>query len=158
MELNLAAQQIINSTMPSEQSYEICKEAKAAGLVVKYDTIKYRDQEINFLSDPSGVQCYAQWNDQLVDLGLNNIYYKEDMCKFIDRQLDLITDFRNSTNFVGAKLEYFHNGDYRDIRLSYKGRLIKCFLVAGEVNETFLISESEKILVNSGLLEEDFVV
>lgn len=144
--------------MPSEQSYEICKEAKAAGLVVKYDTIKYRDQEINFLSDPSGVQCYAQWNDQLVDLGLNNIYYKEDMCKFIDRQLDLITDFRNSTNFVGAKLEYFHNGDYRDIRLSYKGRLIKCFLVAGEVNETFLISESEKILVNSGLLEEDFVV
>jgi hypothetical protein len=144
--------------MPLEQSYEICKEAKAAGLVVRYDTIKYRDQEINFLSDPSGVQCYAQWNNQLVDLGLNNIYYKEDMCRFVDRQLDLITDFRNSTNFVGAKLEYFHNGDYRDIRLSYKGRVLKIFLVAGDINETFLISESEKILVNSGLLEEDFVV
>lgn len=80
------------------------------------------------------------------------------MCRFIDRYLDLITDFRNSPNFAGAKLEYFHNGDYRDIRLSYKGRVLKVFLVIGEVNETFLISESEKILVNSGLLEEDFVL
>ena len=136
-----------------EQSLEICKEAIEAGLVVRYDTIYYRDQEINFLSDPAGVQCFAQWNGQLIDLGLNNIYYKEDMCKFIDRQLDLITDFRDSHNFVGARLEYFHNGDYRDIRLSYKGRLIKVFLVAGPVDETLLISESKKILFNSGLLE-----
>ena len=158
MELNLVAQQTINSMMPSERSYEICKEAIAAGLVVRYDMIKYRDQEINFLSDPSGVQCYAQWRDQLVDLGLSNIYYKEDMCRFVDRQLDLITDFRNSNNFAGAKLEYFHNGDYRDIRLSYKGRILKIFLVTGKVNEIQLISESEKILLNSGLLEEDLVV
>ena len=136
----------------SEQSYEISKEAKALGLVVRYDTIRYRDQEINFLSDPAGVRCYAQWNSQLIDLGLNNIYYKEDMCKFIDRQLDLITDFRDSPNFVGAKLEYFHNGDYRDIRLSYQGRILKIFLVAGPVDETWLISESKKIIFNSGLL------
>ncbi len=138
----------------SEQSLEICKEARELGLVVRYDTIRYRDQEIKFLSDPSGVQCFAQWQGKLVDLGLNNIYYKEDMCKFIDRELDLITDFRDSPNFVGAKLEYFHNGNYRDIRLSYKGRILKVFLVAGEVNETFLISESERILRSSGLLDE----
>ena len=140
--------------MSSEQSYEICKDAKALGLVVRYDTIKYRGQEINFLSDPVGVQCFAQWNNQLIDLGLNNIYYKEDMCKFIDRQLDLITDFRDCPNFVGAKLEYFNNGDYRDIRLSFKGRIIKIFLVAGSVDETWVISESKKILINSGLLED----
>jgi hypothetical protein len=139
----------------SEQSFEISEQAKQLGLIVRYDTIKYRDQEVNFLSDPAGVQCFAQWNNQLLDLGLNNIYYKEDACRFIDRQLDLITDFRDSSNFVGAKLEYFHNGDYRDIRLSYKGRLIKIFLVAGLVNETWIISESEKILMNSGLLTEN---
>jgi hypothetical protein len=132
--------------MNSEQSFEISKEAKQLGLVVRYDTIRYRDQEINFLSDPSGVQCFAQWRRKLVDLGLNNIYYKEDMCKFVDRELDLITDFRNCPDFVGAKLEYFHNGDFRDIRLCYKGRILKVFLVAGEVNETFLISESLRIL------------
>lgn len=138
--------------MNSEISYPICKEARDAGLVIRYDTIHYRDQEITFLSDVSGVQCFAQWNGQLIDLGLNNIYYKEDTCRFIDYKLDLITDFRNCPNFVGAKLEYFHNGDYRDIRLSYKGRILKVFLVADEVNETWLISESKKILLNANIL------
>ena len=122
--------------------------------MIRYDTIRYRDQEINFLSDPSGVQCFAQWRGKLVDLGLNNIYYKEDMCKFVDRTLDLITDFRNCPDFAGAKLEYFHNGDFRDIRLSYKGRILKVFLVVGPINETLLISESERILRTPGLLTE----
>jgi hypothetical protein len=102
-----------------------------------------------------GVQCFAQWQGKLIDLGLNNIYYKEDACRFIDYKLDLITDFRDCPNFIGAKLEYFNNGGYRDIRLSYKGRLIKCFLVAGEVNETSVISESKRILLSSGLLTDE---
>ena len=140
--------------MSSVQSSEICDEAKRLGLVVRYDTIEYRGEEINFLSDPSGVQCFAQWRGKLIDLGLNNVYYKEDMCKYIDRELDLITDFRNCPNFVGAKLEYFRNGDYRDIRLCYKGRILKVFLVASEASETFVISESINILNNSGLLDE----
>ena len=144
-----------NLTMSYLRSSETSKEARDAGLVVRYDTIEYRGQEVNFLSDLSGVQCFAQWNNQLIDLGLNNIYYKEDVCKFIDRQLDLITDFRDCPNFVGAKLEYFHNGGYRDIRLSYQGRILKIFLVAGAVNETWLISESKKILLNSELLTEN---
>ena len=122
--------------------------------MIRYDTIHYRDQEINFLSDVNGTHVAAQWNDQIVDLGLNNIYYKEDMCRFIDRILDLITEFPDEPRLVGAKLEYFHNGDFRDIRLIYKGRILKIFLAAGNhVNETFLISESRNILYNSGLLE-----
>lgn len=140
--------------MSSERSFEISKDAEARGLIIRYDTISYRDQEVTFLSDPNGDQCVAQWNSELIDLGLHNLHYKEDMCRIIDRRLDLITDFRNSPNFLGAKLEYFRNGDYRDIRLSYKGRILKVFLVAGSVNETFLISESEKILLKSGLLED----
>ena len=139
--------------MSSEQSFEISDEAKSLGLVVRYDTIEYRGQEINFLSDPAGVQCFAQWNSDLIDLGLNNIYYKEDMCKFIDRRLDLITDFRNCPNFEGARLTWFKNGDYRDIRLSYKGRILKVFLVTGVVDENYLISESKRLLVTSGLLD-----
>ena len=154
MELNSVIPLIPNSMTSSEISSPICDEAKQLGLIVRYDTIEYRGETINFLSDPSGVQCFAQWRGQLVDLGLNNIYYKEYMCKFIDRELDLITDFRNCPDFVGAKLEYFHNGDFRDIRLCYKDRVLKVFLVAGPVNETFLISESEKMLRKSGLLED----
>ena len=154
MELSLITPTTPDLTTNSEQSFEISEEARDLGLVIRYDTIRYRDQEINFLSDPSGVQCFAQWRGKLVDLGLNNIYYKEDMCKFVDRTLDLITDFRNCPDFAGAKLEYFHNGDFRDIRLSYKGRILKVFLVVGPINETLLISESERILRTPGLLTE----
>ena len=142
----------ISSTTNFEQLSEISKEAIDAGLVVRYDTISYRDQEVTFLSDPSGTQCFAQWNNELFDLGLNNIYYKDDLCRIIDRRLDLITEFRDCPDFVGAKLEYFRNGEYRDIRLSYCGRILKIFLVAGKVDETLVISESKKILKNSGLL------
>lgn len=142
------------SKQSSEISFQACDEAKRLGLVIRYDTIEYRGHEVNFLSDPMGVQCFAQWQGKLIDLGLNNIYYKEDACKYIDRELDLITDFRNCPNFIGAKLEYFNNSGYRDIRLSYKSRILKVFLVAGEVNDNWIISESERILLSSGLLDE----
>ena len=135
--------------------FQICDEAKRLGLVVRYDTIEYRGETINFLSEPMGVECWAQWRGKLWNLGLNNLYYKEDMCRVVDRTLDLITDFRDCPDFAGAKLEYFHNGDFRDIRLCYKGRLIKCFLVVGSVDEKRLIDESVKILRASGLLEQD---
>ena len=147
----MASELANNSTMSSEIS---SSHSDSKGLVVRYDTITYRDHEIEFLSDPTGVQCFGKCNDWLVDLGLNNIYYKEDMCRFIDRRLDLITDFRDSPDFAGAQLSYFNNSGYRDIALSYKGRIIKIFLVAGPVSETWLISEAEKILINSGLLED----
>lgn len=145
---------INSSTKSLETLLPVSDKAKSNGLVIKYGAIKYRDQEVLFLSDPSGHECWAQWNGRLIDLGLDNIYYKEDVCRIIDRQLDLITDFRNCPDFAGAKLEYFRNGDFRDIRLIYKGRTVKVFLVAGEPDETFLISESERILKNSGLLND----
>ena len=147
-------QLITSSKTNLEPLFEISKEASDAGLVIRYDTIEYRGELVNFLSDVSGVQCYAQWNGELINLGLNNLYYKEDMCRVIDRRLDLITTFRNYPDFAGAKLEYFHNGDYRDIKLSYKGRILKIFLVAGKVNETSVISEAIKILQKIILLEQ----
>ena len=138
------------STTNSEQSSATSK------FPVRYDTILYRGYEINFLSDPTGLHCAGQWEGEIVDLGLNNIYYKEDMCKFVDRRLDLITTFPKSPELQGAKLEWFRNGDYRDIRLSYKGRVIKVFLVANEtlVKPPRIIEEARAILFNSNLLDE----
>lgn len=147
-------QQMKDLQICSERSFETSDEAKRLGLVIRYDTIEYRGEELNFLSSVDGVQCFAQWRGKLVDLGINNLYYKEDMCKYVDRTLDLITDFRDCPDFVGAKLEYFNNSGFRDIRLCYRGRILKVFLVAGKVNETLLISESERILRTSGLLDE----
>ena len=154
MESSLTIPTIVDLTTNSELSFEIYEQAKLSGLIIRYDTIEYRGEMVNFVSDVMGTWCCAQWKGKLIDLGLNNLYYKEDVCRIIDRELDLITEFRNCPDFAGAKLEYFHNGDFRDIRLSYKGRILKIFLVAGEVNETFLISESERILRTSGLLTD----
>lgn len=138
------------STTNSVQSSAI------SDLVVRYDTITYRGYEINFLSDPAGVHCAGQWEGQTVDLGLNNIYYKEDMCKFIDRKLDLITTFPKSPELQGAKLEWFNNGGFRDIRLSYKGRVVKVFLVVNpdKVNVDTIIHEARKILNKSFFIVE----
>ena len=147
MELTSITPITTNSTTNSERSSGTSK--------IRYDIIEYRGEEVDFLSSVDGVECWAQWRGKLWNLGLNNLYYKEDMCRVIDRELDLITDFRNCPDFVGAKLEYFRNGDFRDIRLCYRGRILKVFLVAGPVNETFLISESERILRSSGLLTEN---
>jgi hypothetical protein len=146
MESNSLIRITPDSTTNSERSFETSK--------IRFDTIEYRGEEVVFLSSVDGVDCWARWRGKLYNLGLNNIHYKEDMCRVVDRELDLITDFRNCPDFAGAKLEYFHNGDFRDIRLCYKGRILKVFLVAGPVNETWLISESEKILRSSGLLTE----
>lgn len=149
-----------NSMMNLETLSEASNTPEALGLVVRYDTITYRDQEINFLSDPAGVQCFAQWNGELVDLGLNNIYYKEDMCKFVDRKLDLITTFPKSPELQGAKLEWFHNGYSRDIRLCYKGRVIKVYLTAGDgsaVNLSYVIDDAQQTLNKSGLIEIDAI-
>ena len=148
----------VNSMTSLEQLSEASNNPEALGLVVRYDTITYRDQEINFLSDPAGVQCFAQWNDELIDLGLNNLHYKEDMCKFIDRRLDLITTFPKLPEFHGAKLDWFRNGDSRDIRLSYKGRLLKVYLTAGEssaVNLSYIICDAQNILQKLYLIEID---
>ena len=146
MESSLTTPTTTSLMTNSERSFETSK--------IRFDTIEYRGEEVIFLSSVDGVDCWAQWRGKNYNLGLNNLYYKEDMCRVVDRKLDLIADFRNCPDFVGAKLEYFHNGDFRDIRLVYKGRILKVFLVAGEVNETFLISESERVLRSSGLLDE----
>lgn len=142
--------------MNSSQLFEISKEAKEAGLVIRYDTIYYRNFDIYFLSDVEGKQRFAQWNNLLVDLGLNNVNYKEDMCRFVDRKLDLITTFLDCPDFTGAKLEWFHNGANRDIRLVYKGRILKVFLVAdaAAVNLNTIIDEAKVILNSFYLIEE----
>ena len=122
---------------------------------IRHSIIEYRGETVEFILDPDGHQVFAKWQDQQIDLGLDNIYYKEDMCRFIDRKLDLITTFPKSPEFQGAQLEWFNNEGYRDVRLKYRGRVLKIFLtISNNINETSLISESERILLMSGLLEE----
>lgn len=129
--------------------------SETSDISLRYSTIEYRGERVEFILSPDGRQAFAHWRDRKIDLGLDNIYYKEDMCKYIDRELDLISTFPKFPELQGAQLEWFNNGGYRDIRLKYKGRIMKVFLItAGIVDETFLISESADILRRSGLLDE----
>lgn len=135
--------------MPSETLSE------TSDISLRCSIIEYRGEQVEFILSPDGRQTFAHWRDRKIDLGLDNIYYKEDMCKYIDRELDLISTFPKFPELQGAQLEWFNNGGYRDIRLKYKGRIMKVFLItAGIIDETFLISESVNILHKSGLLDE----
>ena len=129
--------------------------SKASNGTIRYDAITYRSQEIQFLSDPSGTHCFGKWRDEIVDLGLNNIYYKEDMCRFIDQRLDLITAFPEIPELSGAQLKWFNNNGYRDIYLLYKGRILKVFMVNNPeiVDTEALKQEAIRLLYKSGLLE-----
>lgn len=126
---------------------------------IKYEVIDYRGQMIEILSDLPGDNFYAKLNDEIIYLGYHNINYKEDLCRLIDRKLDLITTFQFDTDLRGAQLSYFNNNGYRDIKLTYKGRLLKVFLTNGStINETSVISEAARLLRSSGLLETDPII
>lgn len=122
--------------------------------LIKYEVISYRDKAVEFLSDISGDYYFARIDGELVDLGYHPVATKETIQKFIDRRLDLITEFRDYPDLEGSILTYFNNGGFRDIVLKYKGRLLKIFIVTGSVDEIWLISESVRILRTSGLLDE----
>lgn len=122
--------------------------------LIKYEVISYRDKTVEFLSDISGDYYFARIDGELVDLGYHPVATKETIQKFIDRRLDLITEFRDYPDLEGSVLTYFNNGGFRDIALKYKGRLLKIFIVTGSINEIQLISESIRILRTSGLLDE----
>ena len=122
--------------------------------LIKYEVISYRGKTAEFLSDLNGDCYFARVDNELVDLAYHPVATKETIQKFIDRRLDLITEFRDYPDLEGSVLTYFNNGGFRDIVLKYKGRLLKIFIVAGSVDEIWLISESVRILRTSGLLDE----
>lgn len=101
---------------------------------VPIDTLNYRGFEVNLYEDVQGKQLVAIWQDQLYEFGTNNTVYQDDLKMLIDEHLDTISRFENYPELWGSKLEYFQNSDFRDIRLSYRGRVLKIYLVKGEVN------------------------
>ena len=96
---------------------------------VPIDTLNYRGFEVNLYEDLQGKQLVAIWQDQLYELGTNNTVYQDDLKMLIDEHLDTISRFENYPELWGSKLEYFQNSDFRDIRLSYRGRVLKIYRI-----------------------------
>ena len=110
------------------------------------DHLDYRGYSLDFFEDPLGSQIYTIWRGKRLNFGSDNFGYKTDMQQVIDRAEDLITRFPQDPRLRGSELSWFNNGGSRDVRLSYQGRILKIYLVAGQVDETFLISDAKDVL------------
>lgn len=97
------------------------------------DSLSYRGHTVKFYEDIPGKQIIAIWKDKIFEFGLYNTMYKDDMKMVIDAELDVITRFEEQPAFHGARLEYFQNEAFSDVRLIYRGRLLKVFLNPQEV-------------------------
>ena len=135
-------------------SYELSSEISSSELQAA-DTLTYRGITVDFYQDPMGSQIWTYWRNKPIGFGTDNWNYKDDMKAIIDDLLDTITRFEQFQDLAGAKLTWFQNGKYRDIKLTYRGRLLKVFLVMDEsrVNLEHLLSESVKIIQKVGVEE-----
>lgn len=111
---------------------------------VQIDSFSYRGIEVGFYEDASGHQLTAIWEDKLFQFGVYNTSYRDDMKMIIDDYLDTITRFEDYPNLYGSKLEYFQNAGFRDIRLSYRGRILKVY----PLTETF---KDERAVIEDAL-------
>lgn len=110
------------------------------------ETYTYRGISVDIYNDDYGQQFYCTLFGEEVGFGAFNLNYREDLEYLIDEKLDVITRF---PKFHGSSLRWFDNGGYRDIKLVYKQRILKIFLVGDpeKVNFEQLKIDSEKILV-----------
>ena len=103
------------------------------------DTLDYRGEHVDFYMDDPGQQIYTVFEGEEIGFGAYNFNYKNDMKYMIDRKLDLITDFPEliQEGVYGAELRWFDNSGWDDIKLTYKGRIIKIYTV-GNRNATYI--------------------
>lgn len=111
---------------------------------VQIDLFSYRGIEVPLYEDVSGRQVVAIWNNRLYELGYFNTTYQDDLKLIIDDDLDTISRFEEYPNLYGSKLEYFQNKDNRDVRLFYRGRLLKVWL--DPLDLSIILKESIELL------------
>ena len=111
---------------------------------VQIDLFSYRGIEVPLYEDVSGRQVVAIWNNRLYELGYFNTTYQDDLKLIIDDDLDTISRFEEYPNLYGSKLEYFQNKDNRDVRLFYRGRLLKVWL--DPLDLSMILKESIELL------------
>lgn len=104
---------------------------------VPLDSMTYRGISVDFYEDCLGHQVVTMWKDKVIEFGTYNTVYQDDMKLIIDDYLDTITRFPEDSKFQWSKLTWFQNGDFRDIKLLYKNRILKIYT---DVDENDLIS------------------
>jgi hypothetical protein len=64
----------------------------------------------------------------------------------IDDHLDTISRFSHDPRLFGSKLTWFQNGPFRDIKLVYRGRLLKVYINIDENDLISVMTDAESVL------------
>ena len=110
---------------------------------VPLETFTYRGITVNCYEDRLGHQVVFPWKGKVVELGEYNTVYQDDIKLIIDDHLDTITRFSDFPELYGAKLTWFQNGSFSDIKLVYRGRILRVYINPDE-NDLFSIIEDAK--------------
>ena len=114
------------------------------------DAFIYRGILVKFYEDCLGHQVVAQWEDKVIEFGEYNTMYKDDMKLIIDDHLDTLTRFEDNPKYYGSKLIWFQNSGFRDIKLVYRGRILKVYIKVDQ-NDLFSIQEDAQNVLDAYL-------
>lgn len=110
---------------------------------VPLETFTYRGITVDCYEDRLGHQVVFPWRGKVIELGEYNTVYQDDIKLIIDDHLDTITRFSDFPELYGSKLTWFQNGSFSDIKLVYRGRILKVYINPDE-NVLFSIIEDAK--------------
>ena len=113
---------------------------------VPLDSMTYRGISVDFYEDCLGHQVVTMWKDKVIEFGEYNTVYQDDMKLIIDDHLDTITRFSGKPEFHGSKLTWFQNSEFRDVKLVYRGRLLKVYIKVDENDLFSVIQDAEAVL------------
>ena len=110
---------------------------------IPLETFTYRGITVDCYEDCMGHQVVFPWRGKVIELGEYNTVYQDDIKMIIDDHLDTVTRFSNLPELYGSKLTRFQNGSFSDIKLVYRGRILKIYINPNE-NDLFSIIEDAK--------------
>jgi hypothetical protein len=87
------------------------------------------------------------WKDKVIEFGEYNTVYQDDMKLIIDDHLDTITRFSEYPEFHGSKLTWFQNGSFSDVKLLYRGRILKVYTNVNENDLFWMVDDARKVLL-----------
>ena len=114
---------------------------------VPLDSFTYRGITVNFYEDCIGHQVVTMWKDKVIEFGVYNTVYQDDMKLIIDDHLDTITRFSEYPEFHGSKLTWFQNGSFSDVKLLYRGRILKVYTNVNENDLFWMVDDARKVLL-----------
>ena len=113
---------------------------------VPLESFTYRGITVDCYEDCIGHQVVFPWRGKVIELGEYNTVYQDDIRLILDDHLDTITRFSEFPELYGSKLTWFRNGSFSDIKLIYRGRILKVYIDPDENDLFSIIEDSRKIL------------